>query len=118
MKAIYMMNGAMILNHNMKKLHTCKSYEDVSKNIILEESAKLTELYVTINNNGKTFDCGCAQNCSQLYNVYVKECDNNFDNDYCRELENFKLKYEEKMKSINAFYSNWITNNSQKTKNK
>ncbi|KMZ90596.1 hypothetical protein PVMG_05743 [Plasmodium vivax Mauritania I] len=84
------------------ELHTCKSYEDVSKNIILEESAELTELYVTINNNGKTFDCGCAQNCSQLYNVYVKECDNNFDNDYCRELENFKLKYEEKMKSINA----------------
>ncbi|VUZ99677.1 PIR protein [Plasmodium vivax] len=80
--------------------HICNNYVDQFKNIMLKKSEKLIELYDTINNNGNTFDCFCAKNCSQLYNEYVKECQNDYDYDCCSELQSFKYKYDKKMESI------------------
>ncbi|GAB69906.1 hypothetical protein PCYB_006550, partial [Plasmodium cynomolgi strain B] len=76
-----------------------QNYKEECEKIILEKSAKVIELYENFNNDSKICKCDCAKKCSDLYIEYVKECNNN-DNDYCRELENFKHKYEEKMKSI------------------
>ncbi|KMZ77171.1 hypothetical protein PVIIG_06067 [Plasmodium vivax India VII] len=80
--------------------HICNNYVHESKGIILKRSAKLIELYDTINNNDKPFNCDCAKICSELYTEYVKECDNNYDPDYCSELQNFKYIYEANIKSI------------------
>ncbi|KMZ96153.1 hypothetical protein PVNG_05799 [Plasmodium vivax North Korean] len=80
--------------------HICMNYVDDSKNIILEKSAKLTELYDTINNNKKAFDCACARKCYDLYIKYVEECHNDYDYDYCSELQSFKHKHDNNMKSI------------------
>ncbi|KMZ77367.1 hypothetical protein PVIIG_05762 [Plasmodium vivax India VII] len=85
---------------NLDDPHICKSYEDESKNIILEKSAKLTELYDTFNNNSNKFDCDCAKKCSVLYIKYVEECHGDYDYDFCSELQSFKNKYDNNMKSI------------------
>ncbi|GAB69482.1 hypothetical protein PCYB_002310 [Plasmodium cynomolgi strain B] len=82
--------------------HICKKYKEESEKIVLEKSAKLIELYETFNNNGERFNCDCAKKCSELYTKYVKEFNNDSDYDFCIELENFKHKYEEKVKSIES----------------
>ncbi|CAG9473049.1 unnamed protein product [Plasmodium vivax] len=85
---------------NISDPHICNRYTEDTNKITLEKTAKLTELYDTINNDNKIFDCVCAKKCSDLYIEYVKECNNNYDHDYCRELENFKQKYDKNMASL------------------
>ncbi|KMZ86096.1 hypothetical protein PVMG_05811 [Plasmodium vivax Mauritania I] len=78
----------------------CTNYVDESKGMILKRSAKLIELNDTFNNCSHKFDCACAKKCSDLYKEFVGECYNDYDYAFCSELQSFKYKYDEKMKSI------------------
>ncbi|GAB69873.1 hypothetical protein PCYB_006220, partial [Plasmodium cynomolgi strain B] len=78
--------------------HICRNYKEKSEKIILENSAKIIELYEPFNNDWKTFDCAHAQKCSKIYTKYVNECHNDYD--FCLKLQNFKEEYEKMLKSI------------------
>ncbi|KMZ81711.1 hypothetical protein PVIIG_05543 [Plasmodium vivax India VII] len=92
--------GKYFENYDEDDNHLRKNYIHEDKDMILKNSAKLIELYDTMNNDGNTFDCDCAKKCSDLYKEFVGECYNDYDYAFCSELQSFKYKYDEKMKSI------------------
>ncbi|SBT01753.1 PIR Superfamily Protein [Plasmodium ovale curtisi] len=71
---------------------------------MLENLIKLSELYKIFNacksreDNSYT-NCDCVKDCAEKYIIYVDDCYSGNDNDFCYELENFKQKYENYMKT-------------------
>ncbi|EUD64175.1 hypothetical protein C922_05442 [Plasmodium inui San Antonio 1] len=71
---------------------------------ILKRSAILIELNDTLNeifnNDSKEPNCSSVIQFSKLYSQHVEECHNNYDHHFCGELQKFKQKYDEKMRTI------------------
>ncbi|GAB69928.1 hypothetical protein PCYB_006770 [Plasmodium cynomolgi strain B] len=74
--------------------------EKKSENLI-----KLFTLYknfnkVEIDTTSNKEKCGCAKECATTYMGYIDLCHNGNDQDFCNELKNFRVRYNNHIKSI------------------
>ncbi|SBS80941.1 PIR Superfamily Protein [Plasmodium ovale curtisi] len=87
--------------------HICKTYIDEINNFIPEKAEKFIELYKTLYNTSspsKNYkeDCHSLMNSATLYNNYIQICHDDYDYNFCYELENFKDTYEKTVKTLNC----------------
>ncbi|KMZ95069.1 hypothetical protein PVMG_05596 [Plasmodium vivax Mauritania I] len=85
----------------------CPKYINGISRFIFDEAEKLIELYTNFNKLNEIHKlpedayCECAKNCANSYMDYIKECDKYINKDFCNELENFRIEYNEYMSSVN-----------------
>lgn len=83
----------------------CKNYLVDVKKVKLEKAQKLIEIYDKFSNISKfneVNDCNCAYECAELHKIQIQYCQEDYDADFCYELENFKAIYEKTVEKLNC----------------
>ncbi|GAB69921.1 hypothetical protein PCYB_006700, partial [Plasmodium cynomolgi strain B] len=87
---------------------TSTIYEKYKNQLNEKKSENLINLFTLYNNFNKVEvhstpnaeKCDCAKKCAITYMDYIVQCHNDNDQDFCNELENFRLRYNNRLKSI------------------
>ncbi|GAW84372.1 variable surface protein [Plasmodium gonderi] len=84
----------------------CNDYKEIITDDIL---GKLHDLYVMNCNLNKSNSecansdkCQCVKKCTMIYMKYEKECELNKYIDFCKELDEFRTRYNDKMKTFDC----------------
>lgn len=90
----------------LEDVHVCNNHINKVKKVIPEKVWKLIELYKKFNNispsaTDNDSKCDCVNSCAILYKNEVKLCFENYDYDFCYELENSKTIYAQTVTNLN-----------------
>ncbi|GAW84098.1 variable surface protein [Plasmodium gonderi] len=84
----------------------CNDYKEIITDDILGKLHDLYEMNCKLNNrNNECFNadrCESAKECSSIYMKYEEECELNNHTDFCKELEELRNRYNEKMETLSC----------------